>query len=153
MVKRPKKNALTLSGSRLTGYEAVLADVVGLLEEARRTTARAVNAVMTATYWVVGRRMVQSEQGGKERAEYGKALLKRLSADLTSRFGRGFSARNLQQMRLFYTGWPIPQTVSAESQSGARAQSEVGISAVMYGGRRGHRSGHDSRCRGHITST
>lgn len=120
----PEENVLTRSGSRPAGYDAVLADVVVLLEEARRTAARAVNAVMTATYWEVERQLVQSEQGGKERAEYGKALLKQLSADLTSRFGRGFSERNLQQMRLFYIGWPIPQTPSAESHGAAGARNE-----------------------------
>ena len=62
---------------------------------------------MTATYWEIGRRIVEFEQGGKKRAEYGKALLKRLSRDLVGRFGRGFSERNLEQMRLFYEGWPF----------------------------------------------
>jgi len=72
---------------------------------------------MTATYWEIGRRVVEYEQGGKRRAEYGAALLKRLSVDLARRFGRGFSERNLEQMRLFYLGWPISQTASAESSS------------------------------------
>ncbi|MBI4354328.1 MAG: hypothetical protein HY595_03745, partial [Candidatus Omnitrophica bacterium] len=75
-----------------------------------------VNAIITATYWEIGRRIVEYEQSGKKRAEYGEALLKRLSSDLTSKFGRGFSERNLEQMRLFYLGWPISQTVSAKSQ-------------------------------------
>ena len=96
-------------------YGAVLADVVGLLEQARRTSARAVNAVMTTTYWHVGRRIVEGEQGGKERADYGKQLLNRLSADLTARFGRGFSRTNLEYMRLFYLGRPISQKASGKS--------------------------------------
>lgn len=65
--------------------------------------------------WEIGRRIVEFEQGGQGRAEYGVALLKRLSSDLTAEFGRGFSERNLEQMRLFYTGWPISQTPSAKS--------------------------------------
>lgn len=101
----------------LKAYGGLLADVVELLEQARRTSVRSVNAVMTATYWEVGRRIVEYEQGGKKRAEYGVALLKRLSADLAGRFGRGFSERNLEQMRLFYLGWPISQTASAKSQA------------------------------------
>src|SRR5437660_9848608 len=72
---------------------------------------------MTAVYWEIGRRIVESEQSGERRAAYGKAHLKRLSDDLTTRFGRGFSERNLQQMRLFYLGWQIPQTASAKSPS------------------------------------
>lgn len=71
-------------------YDVLLKEVVSYLAEARRTSTRAVNSVMTATYWLVGRRIVEFEQGGKERAEYGEALMKRLSADLTAKFDRGF---------------------------------------------------------------
>ena len=74
-----------------TGYNSVLTEVVRLLENSRRASARAVNAVMIATYWEVGRRIVEGEQSGGERAGYGKELLKRLSADLTAKFGQGFS--------------------------------------------------------------
>ncbi|MBI4606956.1 MAG: hypothetical protein HY721_33755 [Planctomycetes bacterium] len=69
-----------------------------MLEQARRTSARTVNLLMTAAYWEIGRRIVQYEQQGKARAEYGEALIARLSADLTTRFGCGFSARNVSQM-------------------------------------------------------
>lgn len=100
-----------------TAYVAVHADIVALLEAARHAAARSVNALMTASYWEIGRRIVELEQGGKERAEYGQALLKRLSIDLSGRFGKGFSERNLEQMRLFYLAWPpehISQTASAK---------------------------------------
>ena len=97
------------------GYGEVLTDVARLLESARHAAARSVNAVMTATYWEIGRRIVEYEQGGEVRAGYGEALLRRLSVDLTRRFGRGFSERNVEQMRAFYSGWPISQTLSAES--------------------------------------
>jgi len=73
---------------------------------------------MTATYWEIGRRIVEFEQGGTERAAYGEALVERLSEDLTGRFGRGFSRQNLGQMRAFYRAWPaerICQTVSGKS--------------------------------------
>jgi predicted nuclease of restriction endonuclease-like (RecB) superfamily len=70
---------------------------------------------MTSAYWEIGRRIVEHEQQGKQRAEYGVQLLERLSADLTARFGRGFSFRNLSSFRAFYLSWPILQTVSAES--------------------------------------
>jgi len=94
-----------------------------LLEQARRASARAVNAIMTATYWEIGRRIVEYEQGGKARAEYGEALLARLSTDLTARFGRGFSVRNVWQMKALYLAWPIPQTTSAESRGGQILQT------------------------------
>ncbi len=99
-------------------YGGIHSDIVGLLESARRATARNVNALMAATYWEIGRRIVEFEQGGKDRAEYGDALIERLAGDLTMRFGRGFSRKNLQQMRSFYRGWPadaIRQTVSGNS--------------------------------------
>lgn len=99
-------------------YGGIHGDIVAMLEAARHAAARSVNALMTASYWEIGRRIVEFEQGGKERAEYGQALLKRLSADLSRRFGRGFSERNLEQMRLFYLAWSlehISQTASAKS--------------------------------------
>jgi len=98
----------------LDPYTELLGGVVSLIEEARLAAVRSVNVVLTSTYWLVGRRIVEHEQSGSERAGYGEALLKRLAEDLTARLGRGFSERNLRQMRLFYLGWPIPQTVSAE---------------------------------------
>jgi len=94
----------------------LLSSVVDLIEEARRQAARSVNSVITATYWEMGRRIVEHEQQGRRRAGYGEALLNKLSADLTAHFGRGFSRRNLEQMRLFYLNWKIPQTLSAESR-------------------------------------
>jgi predicted nuclease of restriction endonuclease-like (RecB) superfamily len=100
------------------GYPALVKDLSGLLESARRASARAVNTLMTATYWEIGRRIVEFEQEGEKRAEYGAELLERLSADLTGRFGRGFSRQNLQYMRQFYLAFPpgaIRQTVSGES--------------------------------------
>ena len=69
---------------------------------------------MTTVYWRVGERTVEWEQGGRDRAGYGVALLKRLAGDLSIRFGTGFSERNLEQMRLFYRQWPISQTPSAK---------------------------------------
>lgn len=91
--------------------------IIALLEAARRTAARSVNAVMTATYWEIGRRIVESEQAGESRANYGEQLLKRLAEDLTARFGRGFGIANLRQMRNFYLAWPsqqVHQTLSGE---------------------------------------
>lgn len=98
-------------------YATVLADAVQLVESARHASARAVNSVMTATYWAIGRLIVEREQRGRARADYGEALLERLAADLTARFGRGFSRRNLLQMRTFYLAYPqIWQTLSAKSR-------------------------------------
>ena len=98
-----------------TQFQKALAE---LLSEARRASARSINAILTATYWEIGRRILTFEQGGNPRAPYGEALLEHLAKDLTSRFGRGFSVRNLGQMRTFFELWPpekIRQTVSAKS--------------------------------------
>ena len=73
------------------GYDAVLTAVARLIHEARRVAARPVSTVMTTTYWEIGRRRVEREQGGAARAAYGEEILSRLSADLPKRFGRGFS--------------------------------------------------------------
>ena len=98
----------------LAAYGNLVGGIANVLETARRASARAVNAVMTATYWEVGRRIVEYEQQGKVRAEYGEALIELLSADLTARFGQCFSVRNVWQMKAFYLAWPILRTASAE---------------------------------------
>ena len=109
-------------------YGRLVSDISGLLEQARRTVVRSSNGILTATYWGIGRRIVEFEQGGKERAEYGRELLKRLGHDLTARFGRGFSERNLEQMRGFYIGWEISQTPSAKLEARVKVQTLPGQS-------------------------
>jgi len=113
------------------GYRDVLTGVMDLVESARHAAARSVNAVMTATYWEIGRRIVEFEQRGKKRAGYGEELLARLSEDLLSRFGRGFSQRNLESMRLFYLAFPpqeIREALSARSASAPAAEISQTVS-------------------------
>ena len=101
-------------------YDCLIHSLQDLLILARHTTARSINAIMTATYWEVGRQIVEFEQGGNPRAEYGKALLEQLAGDLTQRFGRGFSRHNLARFRDFYLKFPpdkIRATLSLKSQS------------------------------------
>ena len=64
-------------------YGSILGDITSVIDAARKSAARSVNCIMTATYWLIGQRIVRFEQGGKARAEYGKALLNKLSHDLT----------------------------------------------------------------------
>ena len=101
-------------------YDGMLSGIVGLLQQARRASARAVNVLMTATYWDIGRRIVEFEQGGSRRAEYGEELLRRLSRDLTDHFGRGFGPVNLSQMKRFYLLWPPNQIFQTLSEKSAR---------------------------------
>jgi predicted nuclease of restriction endonuclease-like (RecB) superfamily len=88
--------------------------IAELLQTARQTVVRTVNQTMVYTYYEIGRMIVEDEQQGKERAEYGKQVLKELSKRLTADFGKGFSERNLEQMRQFYLAYPISQKPSAE---------------------------------------
>ena len=87
-------------------YQAVFGDVSEIIDAARESAARSVNAAMTAAHWLIGRRIVEFEQAGEERAEYGAALIERLAEDLTRRFGRGFSLQSIYKMRLFYLSFP-----------------------------------------------
>ena len=103
-----------------TIYVDLQREIAEVVEAARSAAARSVNALMTGTYWEVGRRIVEFEQKGEERAAYGEALIRRLGTDLSQRFGRGFGWRNLAQMRAFYLAWPtdvIVQTLSAQSRA------------------------------------
>jgi len=100
-------------------YGRLVSDISGLLEQARRTAARSVNSILTATYWQIGRRIVEYEQSGSARAEYGEALIERLAKDLAARHGRGFSKQGLYKMRGFFLGWQILPTPSGELEARA----------------------------------
>lgn len=109
-----------------TPYAPFLEDISRLLNEARQQAARTVNAFLSATYWEIGRRIIEYERKGKKRAEYGSALLQRLSKDLTGSFGREFGVDNLQRMRSFYRAYKpeiIYATLSRKSM-GAEILSE-----------------------------
>ena len=100
--------------------QSIFGEVYSIIDAARRSAARSANAVMAAAYWSMGYRIVEFEQLGPKRAEYGIALVERLAPDLTRRFGRGSSRQNLQQMRMFYLSYPagrIRQTLSGESET------------------------------------
>lgn len=88
--------------------------VSNLLKEARKNVVQTVNKTMVYTYLEIGRMIIEEEQNGKERADYGKRILKELSKRLNSEFGKGFSVTNLQQMKNFYAVYGKQQTVSAK---------------------------------------
>jgi len=104
-------NEISKSGSNLFGR------ITELLSEARQFVVASVNHAMVLTYFEIGRLIVEDEQKGKERAEYGKSTLKELSQRLTKEFGKGFSVRNLEQMRKFYVVYSKSQTLSANSET------------------------------------
>jgi len=107
------------SAALAPGYEAVLADVTAMIDAARHRAARSVNAIMTATYWAIGRRIVEHEQQGASRAGYAEETIARLSRDLRARYGRGFGPVNLAQMKAVYLSHrDILQTASGQSGRG-----------------------------------
>lgn len=93
-------NIEKLQSLPLTGN--LTADIKAILAESRSVTVRAINTTMVSAYWLIGKRIVVEEQKGAERATYGEGLLKKLSKELTSEFGNGFSYENLKKMRQFY---------------------------------------------------
>jgi len=121
MAKRSTKNEIATKDD----YGSLLNTVSTLLEQSRRSTARVVNQVLAATYWQVGHYIVEHEQGGAHRAEYGTELLTRLSRDLKKQFGRGFSRASLQNMRSFYLAWEICQTLSGKFEACVRFPQEL----------------------------
>ncbi len=117
------KRTMTEARGRGASYQVVYGDVSKIIDAARESAARSVNASMTAAYWLIGRRIVEFEQSGEERAEYGAALVERLAEDLTGQFGRGFSRQNIQNMRLFYLSYPPEQI--RQTPSGILAAERV----------------------------
>ncbi|NJL29983.1 MAG: DUF1016 domain-containing protein [Thermoanaerobaculia bacterium] len=97
-------------------YRDLVGGIAGVVEAARQTSARTVNAIMTATYWEIGRRIVEYEQKGKARAGYGEGVIERLAVDLTHRYGRGFGVVNLSQMKKLYLLWPAERILQTPSE-------------------------------------
>ena len=96
------------------GTSELLAALRGLIQGARQHALRAVDVVQVQTCWEIGRHIVEFEQGGSARAEYGARLLPTLARSLTSEFGRGFDSSNLRYMRLFYQMFPIRDALRRE---------------------------------------
>ncbi|WP_376777578.1 YhcG family protein [Flavobacterium covae] len=92
-------------------------EIKQILSQARQKTYQAINTAMVEAYWNIGRKIVEEEQNGKERAQYGKEIIKTISIELTREFGKGFSERNIRNFRQFFIAFPeveIWQTLSAK---------------------------------------
>ena len=96
------------------GFPPLLAALRGLIEGARQKVMRAADTAQVQTYWQIGRHIVEFEQGGAARAEYGAKLLPRLAETLTKEFGRGFDASNLHKMKQFYLTFPMLDALRPE---------------------------------------
>ena len=122
MSKKSNKN------NEIINDNLLFSKIAEMIELARRNVASVVNLTMVHTYFEVGRMIVEDEQQGKERAEYGKTVLKDLSVRLNDRFGKGFSEQNLRNMRQFfivYADRQIRQTVSINLQNSIRQTPSI----------------------------
>ena len=95
-------------------YEKLLANIGLTIETARQNAVRIINTELVRANWEIGRHIVEFEQHGEERAEYGSDLLARLSKDLKQQYGKGFGRRNILDMRRFYITWQKWQAVPAK---------------------------------------
>jgi len=95
-------------------YQQLKQTISQLLQQGRQQAIRKINNVLVHTYWQIGKHIVEFEQQGNERAEYGTKLLNQLAKDLKAEHGKGFSRRNVLDMRRFYLAYPKWQTVSAK---------------------------------------
>ena len=93
-------------------YDCLITSIGQTLESGRKQAAYAVNHTIVQTYWEIGRQIVEFEQKGNERAEYGSNLLNRLSQDLSTRYGKGFSRGNVHYIRKLYLTYQKVQTLS-----------------------------------------
>ena len=112
---RKRNDSMTNKATQISD-NSLYNKIASILEESRKFVATTVNTAMVQTYFEIGRLIVEEEQHGNVRAEYGKETLKNLSIKLTTNYGKGFSQRNLEQMRQFYLVYStqIPQTPSAK---------------------------------------
>ena len=115
-------------------YKKISEEIKSIISQARSLTVRSVNALQVTSNYLIGQRIVEFEQGGSKRAEYGKSLLKELSNELTSEFGRGYSHRNLDLMKIFYLTYKkkgISQTVSAKLVSDSSVEKSETLSGIL----------------------
>ncbi len=113
-------------------YSDVRSGIVELLRTARAVSARSINAVMTATYWEIGRRIVASEMRGEKRADYGERLVEQLAVDLTEQFGRGFGSASLWRMRGFYQAWPDKKILATPLRESEASPSLSKIDSSLF---------------------
>jgi predicted nuclease of restriction endonuclease-like (RecB) superfamily len=112
-------------GNAIISIDATYRSIKTILEKARKSAYRAVNFAMVQAYWNVGRLIVEDEQKGKAKAEYGKFLIKELSKKLIQDFGKGFSEQNLRNFRQFYLAFPIHHAMSGKLEKEHKVPSKT----------------------------
>ncbi|MYE25044.1 MAG: DUF1016 domain-containing protein [Gammaproteobacteria bacterium] len=125
------------SEEREAALATAISDVDTIVNAARSSASRSVNAALTSAYWLLGQRIVEFEHSGQERAEYGSELIARLADELTAQFGRGFSRQNLQYIRQFLLSFApgrigqTPSGISARSAESQNRQTPSGESDAL----------------------
>lgn len=110
--------------TKTQNYSNLITDLTSLIEQGRKAAVRYVNTALVATYWLMGRRIVEFEQKGKVRAEYGESTLSKISEDLTKKFGKGFSFPQLKNIRQFYlTCSEKSYTLSSQFRQSEKSQT------------------------------
>ena len=102
-----------IMANKLTIYQSVIDDVKGIISSGMESAYNATSRAMVLTYWNVGRRIVEQEQNGNQRAEYGTAMMDALAEELTKEYGKSYSKRNLQYFRKFYQCFPDIEIVNS----------------------------------------
>ena len=118
----PDKIRKEIPNSPAPDDAALFGRIVDILEQARSHVARTVNSAMVGAYWLIGREIIEEEQKGQKRADYGKAVIEDLSRRLTGRYGKGYSTVSLWNMRKFYQTY-IGRSATILSPSGERIQT------------------------------
>ena len=95
-------------------YTTLINEIGALLQKGRERTAQSVNTILVQTYWLIGKHLVEFEQDGKEKADYGSQLLDQIAKDLSEHHGKGFSRSNVFQIRQFYSRFSKIQTLSGQ---------------------------------------
>ena len=119
-----------LNGSPDDREDALFDRVAKILDAARAHVSRTVDTTMVQAYWLIGREIVEVEQGGEARAEYGEAVVKRLSVRLTERYGRGYGYPSVKRMKQFYLTY-----VQGSTLPEARSQRTLPNAATTTGGK------------------
>lgn len=109
---------MTIEPGNLAPHSDLYVSIRAVLLTASTHVRQTVNDAMVQTYWQVGRLIVEGEQGGEARAEYGKRVLAELAKRLSAEFGKGFSVTNLKLFRQFYLAFPISHTLCDQSGLG-----------------------------------
>lgn len=99
--------------NKIMNYQAIITDIKDIISSGQKIAYNATNKAMILTYWHVGKRIVEQEQNGNERAQYGQALIDALADELTKEYGKSFSKINLQYFRKFYIAFPDERIVNA----------------------------------------